>query len=173
MEKKKASRFSPVVLAYLGVLIAADIILSRFLSFNAWNLKIGFSFLPVALGGILFGPLGGAIVGAVGDFLGAILFPIGAYFPGFTATAFVSGLVYGWMLYRERSWTRTIIAAGIHQLVLGLLVNTAWISVLYGSAYFPTLVSRLPQCGALLVIEVVVIKGILPLVDQFKKRIGL
>ena len=69
-----------------AALIAAAIVLSRFLSINAWNLKIGFTFVPVFLAAYLYGPLGGAIVGGIADFLGATLFPIGAYFPGFTLT---------------------------------------------------------------------------------------
>ena len=33
----------------LGLLVAVEIVLSRFCSINAWDLKIGFSFLPVAV----------------------------------------------------------------------------------------------------------------------------
>ena len=85
-------------LVTLSILTALEIVLNRFLSINAWNTKIGFSFIPVAVAGMLFGPLGGAVVGALGDLVGAILFPIGAYFPGFTLTAFLTGLVYGLFL---------------------------------------------------------------------------
>ena len=56
-------------LTALAVLIAIQIILSRFCSINAWNLKIGLGFLPVAFSGALFGPLCGALVGAASDFL--------------------------------------------------------------------------------------------------------
>ena len=74
----------------LGLLTAVEVVLSRFCSISAWNIKIGFSFVPIAIGGILFGPLGGGLVGALGDFIGAVLFPIGPYFPGFTLTAFLT-----------------------------------------------------------------------------------
>ena len=77
------SRIPVRTIVYLGVLTALEIVLSRFLSISAWNLKIGFSSVPVALAGMLFGPLAGGIVGALGDLLGAVLFPIGPYFPGF------------------------------------------------------------------------------------------
>ena len=38
-----------------AALIAAAIVLSRFLSINAWNLKIGFTFVPVFLAAYLYG----------------------------------------------------------------------------------------------------------------------
>ena len=37
-----------------------EIVLSRFLSLSAWNVKIGFSFVPIALAAILYGPMAGA-----------------------------------------------------------------------------------------------------------------
>ena len=61
-------------LTTLAVLVAMHIILSRFLSYSVWNMKIGFDFLPVAAAAVLYGPAGAAVVGAVGDFVGAILF---------------------------------------------------------------------------------------------------
>lgn len=74
------------LLVTLGALTALQIILSRFLSISVWNLKLGLSFLPVAAAAILYGPLPAAAVAAVGDLGGAVLFPIGPYFPGFTLT---------------------------------------------------------------------------------------
>lgn len=41
----------------LGLLVAVEIVLSRFCSINAWDLKIGFSFLPVAVAAMRLGPL--------------------------------------------------------------------------------------------------------------------
>ena len=60
-------------LTTLAVLVAMHVILSRFLSYSVWNMKIGLDFLPVAVGAMLYGVTGGAVVGAVGDFIGAIL----------------------------------------------------------------------------------------------------
>ena len=129
------SKFSTRTLAGIALLTALEIILSRFLSISMWNTKIGFSFLPIAVAAILFGPLAAGTVGALGDFIGAILFPIGAYFPGFTLTAFLTGLVFGFFLHREQGWLQVIAAIGINQLILSLLLNTLWISILYGSVF--------------------------------------
>ncbi len=166
-------KINPARIAYCGVLIAATIVLSRFLSFNTWNLKIGFSFLPVALAGILFGPLAGGIVGAVADFVGAILFPTGAYFPGFTATAFASGLVYGFLLHRQRTLPRICAAALLCQMILGLLINTAWIAMIStgGSSYFQIMGTRVPQCTVLTVVSILIIRLMIPLINQLERRI--
>ena len=133
------------MITYLGMLTALEIILNRFLSINAWNIKIGFSFVPVVVAAVLFGPLAGGIVGALGDFLGAILFPIGPYFPGFTATAFVTGVIFGLFLYKKRTIPRIAGAVLINQLIFSFLVNSFWISILYGSPFVPLLATRIVQ----------------------------
>lgn len=133
------------LLTGMGLLVAMEIILSRFCSINAWNIKIGFNFLPVAVAAILFGGAAAGAVAALGDFFGAILFPIGAYFPGFTATAFFTGMVMGLFLHRRQTAPRILGAVLIKQLLLSLLVNSLWISVLYGSPYVPVVISRIPQ----------------------------
>ena len=68
-----------------AILAAAAMIINRFLSFNVWNMSIGISFVPVLVCGLLFGPLWGGVCGALADFIGALLFPFGPYFFGFTA----------------------------------------------------------------------------------------
>ncbi len=134
---------------YLGVLTALEIVLSRFLSISAWNMKIGFSFVPIAAAAILFGALPAGIVAALGDFLGAVLFPIGPYFPGFTLTAFLTGVVWGLFLHKEQTTLRILAAVAINQLALSLLLNTLWISVLYGTPFVPLLGTRAVQCAIL------------------------
>ena len=106
------ARFSTRMLTTLALLTAIEIVLSRFLSVNAWNIKIGFSFVPVVVAAILYGPIAAGIVAALGDFVGAILFPIGTYFPGFTLTAFLTGCVFGLFLHKKQSWPRIIAAVG-------------------------------------------------------------
>ena len=151
-----------LMLVILAMLTAMEIVLSRFLSVNAWNLKIGFSFVPVVAAAMLYGPLGGAVVAGLGDFLGAILFPIGPYFPGFTATAVLTGLVFGFLLRRRQTPAGAVCAVGINQLILSLLLNTLWISILYGNPYWPTLVSRIPQCAILIPVQILVILALAP-----------
>ena len=100
------SGFTTKTLTLTALLAALEFVLSRFLSISAWNTKIGFAFVPVALAALLLGPLNAGIVAALADFLGALLFPVGPYFPGFTLTAFLMGLCYGLFLYKKQSFSR-------------------------------------------------------------------
>lgn len=134
------------MIAALGLLTAMQIVLSRFCSINAWNIKIGFSFLPVAVAAMLYGPLPAGIVAALGDLLGATLFPIGPYFPGFTLTGFCTGCVFGLLLCRKQTAERIFAATLIQQIILSLLVDSFWISFLYHSPYIPLLGVRAMQC---------------------------
>ena len=161
-------RFSIKNLTLASLLIALEVVLSRFLSISAWNTKIGFAFVPVVLAALLLGPLWAGIVGALADFLGALLFPIGAYFPGFTLTAFLMGLCYGLFLYKKQSIGRIAAAVAVHQLLLSLLLNTLWISLLYGSPYAPLLLSRLPQCAILAAVQLAVIPLLVKLLPRLK-----
>jgi len=133
----------------VGLLTAMEIVLSRFCSFAVWNMKIGFAFVPVAAAAVLYGPLAGGAVGALGDFVGAILFPIGAYFPGFTVTAFLMGVTWGLFLHKKQTARRILGAVAVNQLVLSFLLNTLWISVLYGTPYPALLTARAVQTAVL------------------------
>ena len=99
MSEKKMSRTHRIVL--MAMLAAIQIVLSRFLSINLWNLKIGFSFVPIALAGMLLGPVGAGLTGMVADIIGATLFPSGTFFPGFTLTAFITAFGYGFFLQKK------------------------------------------------------------------------
>lgn len=88
------------MLTRMALLIALNIILSRFLSVRvplggAEGLRIGFGSLPVIFAGVFMGPVAGGIVGAVGDLIGYFINPIGAYMPHFTLTAALRGIIPG------------------------------------------------------------------------------
>ncbi len=166
-------RLDARTLATLGVLLAMEIVLSRFLSISAWNVKIGFSFVPVVLAAMLYGALPAAAVAALGDFLGAWLFPIGPYFPGFTLTAFLTGLTFGLLLRGERSVRNTVLAVAIVQLALGLGLNTLWISLLYGSPFAPLLATRSVQCAILSVVQFVTIRALAKLPAHYFQGVGI
>ncbi len=153
-------RFTTRQLVLMAMLIAVHIVLSRFLSISAWNMKIGFAFIPVLLAAVYMGPLQAAVVGALGDFIGALLFPIGAYFAGFTATAFLTGLLYGVFLHKKQN-SALIIGAVISTEIIGsLLLNTLWISILYGAPFFPLMATRVFQVAIMGVLEFLVIRAI-------------
>ena len=161
------SKNSLRMIVRLGILLAAEVVLSRFLSISLWNIKIGFSFIPVVIAAILYGPIPAAAVAALGDFLGAILFPVGPYYPGFTFTAFLTGAVYGLFLEKKQSLPRILIAVLINQIPFSLFLNTLWISILYGKVYWPLFTSRIPQTPILIVFQMILI----PVISKILPRI--
>ena len=143
----------------VALLVAVEIVLSRFCSISTPFLKIGLAFLPLAVCGMLFGPVWGLIAGGLADFLGAILFPIGPYFPGFTLSTALTGLVFGLCLYRRNTgWLHIALAVAVNNFVISLFVTTFWIHLLYGSSYLGLLLPRLGQNLLLAPIEFVLIK---------------
>lgn len=145
--------FSIQKIVVLGVLVALNIVLARFLSIQAWNIRIGFTFLTIVCAAILYGPVEGAIVGGLGDFLGAILFPSGPFFPGFTITAILTGLVHGLLLHKKITIPRVLLSFAIVQFGLGMILNTLWISILYGKGFLALLPTRVAQAVLLFVVQ--------------------
>lgn len=172
-ETSKTKKLNVRTLVLMATLIAMEVVLSRFLSYAVWNMKIGFAFIPVVVAAIMLGPVKAAIVGGVADFVGAILFPIGAYFPGFTLTAMLMGLVYGLFLHEKQTFPRVLIAVAINQLILSLLLNSLWISVLYGAVYMPLLAARLAQCAILIPVQILVIGLMTKTLGSFMKKKAL
>lgn len=123
--------------AVCGMLLALSIILGFFTVPVSHLLKIGFSFLPIAAAGILFGPVTGGTVGALGDIVGYMIRPAGAYFPGFTVSGFVSGFLYGLILYRKPvTLRRSVLAKAAVSGAVSFLLNPLWLSILYGKAFW-------------------------------------
>lgn len=154
-----------------GLLVALHIILSRFCSINAWNIKIGFAFAVIFVAAYFYGPWFAAIVGGIADVVGASLFPSGAFFPGFTVTCILSGVVFGVFLYKKQTTWRIIGAVAVDQLILGLLLNTYWISVLYGSPYVPLLATRAVQCLIMAPVMYFTISALSKLLARSKRSI--
>ena len=148
--------FSVKKIAILGVLLGLNLVLSQF-SIHTWDLKIGFAFVTIVVAAVLYGPVEAAIIGGLGDILGWVINPIGAYFPGFTVTAILTGICFGLLLHKNISLVKIIIAAAINQFFIGLVLNTICIMILYGSALAAILPARAIQSAALFVVQALVI----------------
>ena len=96
---------NPRVLAFSGLVCAMAIVLESLpIYLLGPSLKIYFSFLAVSLGCMCYGPVVGMMAGAIIDTVGFLLAGYGEpYFPGYLITAMLSGLIYGVMLYRQKT----------------------------------------------------------------------
>ena len=61
-------------LVEISLLIALEVILTRFCSINTAILRIGFGFLPIAIIAMMHGPLSAGVAYAIGDLLGMMIF---------------------------------------------------------------------------------------------------
>lgn len=145
-------------IAFVGLLVSMEIIFTRFLSFQTPIIRIGFGFIPVAFSAILFGPVIGGLTAAIADVLGMIIFPKGAYFPGFTLSAFLGGAIYGLFLYRKQV---TVLNVTISVLLITLFVdlglNTLWLSMITGKAAAALLIPRIYKSAIIFPIQITAI----------------
>ena len=155
----------------MAMLAAIQIVLSRWLSINLWNLKIGFAFVPIAMAGMLLGPVGAGLTGAVADIIGATLFPSGAFFPGFTLTAFITAFGYGFFLQKKQTMKNILAAVLFSEIVGTILLNTLWISILYGTPFIAVMIPRLGQALGMGIVEVLVIRLLANYVPQLRAAV--
>ena len=165
-------KFTSRMIAVMGVLIALEVIIARFGTIRPTeSLKLSLDFIPIVVAAILYGPVPAMIIGILADILGAFLFPVGPYFPGFTVTAALTGLLFGLLLHKSQTMPRVVLAVLLQQGILSLFVNTFWLKLLYGMPYWPTLVSRLVQCAVLAAVQLVLIPLIARTIRQVKKQV--
>lgn len=140
MNKKRLSTETIVVTACM---IALEVVLSKLVSINISFLRIGFGFLPILILAILYGPIVSGLAYAIGDLIGAFLFPTGAFFPGFTVTAALTGVIFGLVLYNKKiTIPRAFIANALVCVLCNLLLNTFWLTFMLGKGFTVLLASR-------------------------------
>lgn len=155
------SKIKQTILA--GLLLATTIVLSRFLSIKTPIVVISFSFIPIMLSGMLLGPWWAMIICGLSDLIGALLFPFGAYFVGYTITSTLAGLTYGLFLQRKNNKTNKklilnlIISSLIVLILCNGVLNSIWIYITAKKAIMAILPTRLLKQIIMLPIHVIVL----------------
>ncbi len=172
---KKYSRTTERIIRIctLALLCAMQIVFARFLAIPiGTSLRFSLSFIPVVIAARHYGIIGGMLVYGLGDLIGAIALPTtGAYLPGFTVTAVISGLIFGIFLGKECTpfWSKifpfdkkgiTVIVLSVlsNQIICSLLLNSFWLSHYYSIPFMANLATRTLQVliiGALQIIFMV------------------
>ena len=116
MERKRTNTEKLVITA---ILIALEIILTRFVGISTPMLRISFGFLPMVIVAMYYGPIWGGGAYALADGLGSLF------------------------LHKRKVTVGTALAAVI-AVVLGinLLVNTFWLTLILGKGYMAMLPAR-------------------------------
>ena len=138
-------------LVYMSLFIAIDIILTRIASIHLTFggvecTRIGLGAFPVILGGMLLGPQYGMIIGALGDFIGYHLNPLGPYAPYFTGIAALTGLLPGWLfkwLGRQPTLGKFILIVAITQIICSVLLTPYALWAMFGIPPIVTVPQRI------------------------------
>lgn len=153
--------------AVCGMLLALRLVLSLFTVDVTPLLKVGFSFLPVAAAGMLFGPVAGGVVAALGDLIGSFIKPTGAYFPGFTLNAFITGFLYGLILYhRPVKLLRTFAAVAAASFGVSLLLTPLWLALIYGKAFWAVVSARFLTNLVMLPVQTALLYALLKVLEK-------
>ncbi len=136
--------FSIQNLVMMAALIAMQIILARYLSIQASDtLRISFESIPVILAGMWLGPIPGAIVAVVADFLGTILSGYGTWFPplvlGPLSVGILSGVSTKYIFRSPLAETRDTWKVAVIVVTVGIL--NSFVFGLIGSTMYSILVA--------------------------------
>lgn len=157
------------IFIFMGLLISMEIGLTRFFSIQTPIVRISFGFIPIVIASVMFGPVLGGITAAFSDILGMMLFPKGVYFPGFTLSAFLSGIIYGIMLYKKpQTMLRIILAVSIIIISVDLGLNTYWLSIITGKGVVALFVPRFIKSIIMLPIQSLLICSLIKYIPQEK-----
>ena len=147
MKRNQNSIFSTRTMVIMSALIAVQIVLSRYLSIQVnETLRISFETVPLALAGMWLGPLAGAMVALVSDFLGTIIYGYGVWFPPIALGPMFFAAACGWgtkYLFRSSladtkdTWKvllLTGIVGAINALGIGVVTTTLYQMIIVGKA---------------------------------------
>ncbi len=162
--KNTATLTTAAMLLALGIILGMlKIPINQFI-------EIRFGSLPISIGGALFGPGVAAAIGALSDIGGFLVKPTGPFFPGFTISGIISGIIFGLFFYKKNLTFQRILAAEVvNTIIVNLLLNTYWLMTLYGTTtYMPLLISRLPKEIILTPIIALIMFGITKSMERVK-----
>jgi ECF transporter S component (folate family) len=162
--------FRTKTLATLGMLIALDIILTRFLAIQTPQIRISLGFLAIAVIGMLYGPVIAGIAAGMSDIIGWALAPFAPFFPGFTLTAIVTGVIFGYFLHKPQTLLRSYFFCALSLTVIcDALLNTLWLSLTLNVPFASLLLTRGIKLGVMIVLYLTVLPLICEKVRTFYK----
>lgn len=165
-ELKKTS-----TLTCTALMLGVSLLVSTFTIVLNPYMKIGFSTVPIAIVGALFGPFVGGLAGGLGDILRFILRPAGMYFPGFTFDSIINGIIFGLFLYKKKPTIKNVALMQIvSTIVVSLILHNMWVCLLYGKAIAVILPASILKNFLKLPIDVMILYGLLKVVEQIKER---
>lgn len=135
---KKYNRKRTLDITVMAMVLAIRLVMEMLpaITFGLY-VKIGFGFIGAAIAGVMLGPWRAALVGILVDILGNFFSgKSGQFFIGYTFTALVGGLIYGYFLYkRPLRWEQIGLAVLLVTLFCNLGLNSIWVHMMTGEAF--------------------------------------
>lgn len=161
-----------------ALLLALDIVLSRIISVPIGHIKFSFGFVPLILSAIWLGPKYSILIAVLNDLIGALLFPVGEIFIGYTITALLDGAIYGFLLYKNpgAEWTkkkfaiRLILSTFLVSVVCNLLLSSLWSYIISGDAYLLILSVKLSLEVIRFPVKIITILVITKILEPITKK---
>ncbi len=153
---------------FCGMMAAIAVVLGYVATINIGQyIRIGFSGLPNQVVDCLFGPAVGAIFGAALDIIKWFIKPTGDFFPGFTISAALGGIIYGFAFYKKKiSLARVFIAHLIVSVFVNVGLNSLWLKILYDQAIMVMLPGRILKNAIMLPIDTFITYAMLRAVER-------
>lgn len=138
------------------------------------DLYIAIGFLPNALGSMLYGPYVALLTGIVSDTLGALLFPVGAYFPPFMLVEISASLLFALFLYRAplRLWRVALSKFSIN-LLCNIILTPLFLAWMSGKAAVLTSLPRIAKNVLLFPLETLLLTVFLGAMLPILKKLGI
>ncbi|CBK74923.1 Protein of unknown function (DUF1393) [Butyrivibrio fibrisolvens 16/4] len=157
-------------LTVAAMLTAVGIVLGFFKIPINQLIEIRFGSLPISLAGMLFGPGVAGVVGALVDIGGYLVKPTGPFFPGFTVSGIVGGIIFGLMLHGKKiTFLRVLMTQIVYTLIVGVIMNSYWLSLLYlKGGYVAAIISRLPKELIMIPVYTILFYSVLKAFDKIK-----
>lgn len=135
---KKYNRKRTLDITVMAMVVAIRLVMEMLPKINfGLYVQIGFGFIGAAIAGVMLGPWRAALVGILVDILGNFLSgKTGQFFLGYTLTALVGGLIYGYFLYkRPLRWEQIGLAVLLVTIFCNLGLNSIWVHMMTGKAF--------------------------------------
>lgn len=96
------------------------------------DLGISFTYIFFAIISMIYGPVYGFLIGILSDTIGFIIRPSGFFFIGYTLQAALSGMIYGFCLYKTKvNYGKVLLS----RILINMLMNVLLGSILYAIVF--------------------------------------
>ncbi|AGF58036.1 ECF transporter S component (folate family) [Clostridium saccharoperbutylacetonicum] len=159
-------------LVIVALLMGASFIVNFFTIQITPVLRLSLGFVVSSLIGMLFGPAVGGLCGGLSDIINYIIKPTGPFFPGFTISGILVGILYGIALYNKKiTIKRCAIITIIITVLIDIFLNTYWLVLLYGKGFGAVLPLRVVTNIIFIPIKTAIMYFVLNLIIRIKKYI--